>query len=212
MSPLHHPGEDLLVDYATGALFGGRRLVVEAHLEACPQCRAAVAQAEAVGGLLLQSLPAAALQPHALDWALARIERPAPAPEPPKRQAADWIAVPETVVEAARRHRRWAAPGVWVAPVTRGPGRARSYLLGVGAGISVPRHTHRGLELTCVLKGAYRDGDGLYEAGDFACHDEHVEHRPTVTADGECVCLIAADRPLVPRDWVGRLFQPLVRI
>jgi anti-sigma factor ChrR (cupin superfamily) len=32
------------------------------------------------------------------------------------------------------------------------------------------------------------------------------------TSQGECVCLVAADGALVPLDWVGRLFQPLVRI
>jgi putative transcriptional regulator len=99
-----------------------------------------------------------------------------------------------------------------VARVTKGPGRARSYLLGVAAGMSVPRHTHRGSELVCVLKGAYLDGDGVHRPGDFACNDEAVDHRPVITGDGECVCLVAADEPLVPRDWVGRLFQPLVGI
>jgi anti-sigma factor ChrR (cupin superfamily) len=33
-----------------------------------------------------------------------------------------------------------------------------------------------------------------------------------VAADGQCVCLISADGPLVARDWVGRLFQPFVGI
>jgi putative transcriptional regulator len=78
--------------------------------------------------------------------------------------------------------------------------------------MSVPRHSHRGRELVCVLKGAYRDGETLHRPGDFACSDEAVDHRPQITTDGECVCLVAAEGPLVPRDWVGRLFQPIVGI
>jgi putative transcriptional regulator len=117
------------------------------------------------------------------------------------------------VIAAATRHRRWAAPGVWVAPVTRDRRTgARSYLLGVAAGMAVPRHTHKGSELVCVLKGAFEDRGVIYGPGDFAESDESIEHRPHVTRSGECVCLAAADHPLVPRDVVGWLFQPLVRI
>ena len=212
MTPRHHPTPERLIDYATGALNAHRTLVLAAHVRACPACAADTALAEAVGGALLGDLPPVDLHPDALALALARIERPVP----PARQAApampDWIDAPAPVIDAARRRRRWAAPGVWVAPVMGGPYGRRSYLLGVGAGISVPRHTHRGSEMVCVLKGAFRDGDETYGPGDFCESDESVEHQPRVTDDGECVCLTAVDASLVARDWVGWVFQPLVRI
>ncbi|MGH6971794.1 MAG: ChrR family anti-sigma-E factor, partial [Caulobacteraceae bacterium] len=190
-------------------------LVLSAHLGACAACRAQVRLAEAVGGVLLEELPPAELAPDALERALARLDvrlEPSPrreeAPRPP-----DWIEVPHEVLVAARRRKRWAAPGVWVAPVTfdRATG-ARSYLLRVGAGMAVPRHTHRGSEYVCVVKGAFVDTGGVHRPADFAESDESVEHRPRVTAEGECVCLIAADHPLVPRDLLGRMMQPLVGI
>jgi putative transcriptional regulator len=214
LTPRHHPSEDLLVEFATGVLSLGARLVVTVHLGACSTCRVAVAEAEAIGGALLAALPPAPLQDHALALALAQIERPPPTPPLPIALTfqKDWISVPREVLEAAEKRRRWAAPGVWVAKVGHGPGDARNYLLGVAAGMYVPRHTHRGREMVCVLQGAYRDGDALHAPGDFACNDETVEHRPQVTADGDCVCLIAADSRLVPRDWIGRIFQPLVSI
>jgi len=214
LTPRHHPSEDLLVEFATGALAHGARLVVTAHIGACQTCRVAVAEAEAIGGVLLSALPPARMRDHALSLALAQIERPAPTPPPPLALTfqKDWISVPREVLEAAKQRRRWAAPGVWVAKVGAGPGDARHYLLGVAAGMHVPRHTHRGREMVCVLQGAYRDGDMLHTPGDFACNDETVDHRPQVTADGDCVCLIAADSRLVPRDWMGRIFQPLVSI
>ena len=212
MSPAHHPDEGLLVDYATGALEAGARLVIGGHLGACPACRRTVAQAEAVGGALLSSLPPVAMSPDALALALGRIERPAPAEAPPPEGPADWIAIPPEAASAAVKRRRWAAPGVWVAPISHGPGGARSYLLRVAAGMSVPRHTHRGAEMILVLKGAYADGDARHGPGDFAVNDESVDHQPRITGDGECVCLIAAEDALVPRDWVGRLFQPFVGI
>ncbi len=212
MSPLHHPDDSLLVDYATGALDAGARMVIGAHLGACPGCSTTVAEAEAVGGALMSTLPAATMSPDALALALARIERPAPAEPTPLDGPADWIAVPTEVVRAATRRRRWAAPGVWVAPISQRPGGARSYLLRVGAGMSVPRHTHRGAEMILVLKGCYVDGDIRHGPGDFAVNDDSVDHQPRAIGEVECVCLISADSALVPRDWVGRLFQPFVGI
>ena len=46
----------------------------------------------------------------------------------------------------------------------------------------------------------------------FSENAVELVHQPAATMDGECICLIAADGPLVPRDWVGWLFQPFVGI
>jgi putative transcriptional regulator len=212
-APTHHPSDDLVFDFARGALEPGRALVVAAHLNVCPACRAAARFAEAVGGALIDEIEPTALAPDALAQAMAKLDGPTPPPAEASRPPDDWIRVPPDVLGAARRHRRWAAPGVWVANVT-GPRKAgpRSYLLGVAAGMAVPRHTHKGTELVCVLKGAFEDRGVIYGPGDFAESDETVEHRPHVTRDGECVCLAAADSALVPRELIGWLFQPFVGI
>lgn len=211
--PTRHPSEDLILDFARGALERGRTLVLAAHFSACPACRAAVRFAEAVGGALIDEIEPAALEPDALAQALARLDAPPPPPGAAQRPPDDWIRVPAEVIAAAKRHKRWAAPGVWVAHITGGAKAwPRAYLLGVGAGIAVPRHTHEGKEFVCVLKGAFEDRGAIYRPGDFVESDEAVEHRPRVTRDGECVCLTAADHALAPRDLIGRLMQPLVRI
>lgn len=212
-TPTRHPSEDLILDFARGALEAGRALVLRAHLGVCPECRARLRLAEAVGGALIDELPPAELAPDALAMALARLDQPPPPTTPPGRRPEDWIRVPQDVLLAAERHRRWAAPGVWVAPVSRDRRTgARSYLLGIGPGIAVPLHTHRGSELVCVLKGAYKDRGRIYREGDFAENDEAIEHQPRVTRDGECVCLIAADHALVPRNLMARVMQPFVGI
>jgi putative transcriptional regulator len=213
-APTHHPSEELILDFARGALEEGRALVLQAHLAVCPQCRASLSLAEAVGGALLAEIEPAEMSSDALQQALARLDLATPplpmTAEPPP----DWIHVPPEVLLAAERERRQAAPGVWVAHVSgaRGRGGARSYLLGVGPGIAVPTHTHRGREFVCVVKGAYKDRGRIYGPGDFAENDEDVVHRPRVTRDGECVCLIAADDMLAPRSLAARLLQPLVGI
>ena len=212
--PTHHPSDETLFDFARGALTPGRSLVLRAHLGVCPGCRASVRLAEAVGGALMGELAPAEMARDALDQALARIERPpAPVAVPTVRANGNWIRVPTDVLIAAERRRRWAAPGVWVAPVTRDRRTGeRCYLLGVGRGIAVPKHTHKGVEMICVLTGAYDDRGEMHHPGDFAENGEAVEHKPRVTMDGECVCLIAADNALVARDLIGWIMQPLVRI
>src|ERR1700761_4950153 len=202
--PNHHPSEDLILDLARGALEPGRALVIATHLNACPACRAATRFAEAVGGALVAEIEPSELAPDALARAMAGIARPPPPPTKPPAQPDGWIRVPPDVLEAAHRHRRWAAPGVWVANITGNPKAGpRSYLLGVAAGMAVPEHTHKGAELVCVLKGAFEDRGVIYGPGDFAESDEAVEHRPHVTRDSECVCLAAADSALVPRELIG---------
>lgn len=212
MNPWHHPSEDLLLDHAAGRLPAGRDLVIAAHVAVCAECKASVREAEAVGGALIETLPPAAMDPDALEHALAAIEAPAPPRVPPSAPPSGWIGFSSPAVETSWRRRRWAAPGVWVAPVIRGPGRMSTYLLSVGAGMSVPRHSHRGAEMITVMTGAYDDRGALHRPGDFAFNDEAVDHKPTATREAACVCLICADAPLIPLDWVGRLFQPIVRI
>jgi putative transcriptional regulator len=210
--PTRHPSDELIFDLARGALEPGRGLVVAAHLNACPTCRATARLAEAVGGVLMAQIEPVELAPDALAQAMARLDEPSPPSAAAAKSPDDWIAVPADVLTAARR-RRWAAPGVWVANVTGDPKAGpRSYLLGVAAGMAVPRHTHKGMELVCVLKGAFEDRGVIYGPGDFAQSDETVEHRPHVTRDSECVCLAAADNALVPRALIGWLFQPFVGI
>ena len=216
-SPRFHPSTELLLDYASGALERGRALVLSAHVASCAECCGQVRVAEAVGGALLAEATPAEMAPDALQRVLARIEsQPTPPPgarsKGPQRPD-DWIWVPDEVLLAAERRKRWAAPGVWVAQVTRDRKTgARSYLLGIGPVIAVPSHTHNGLEMVCVLKGAFKDRGHIYRPGDVAESDETIEHKPRVTREGDCVCLISADGPLRPRSWQARLLQPLVGI
>ena len=214
MSIRHHPSEALLIDYASGAIDQARALVIASHVHACGHCREQVRLAEGAGGAMIEDLAPAELSEAALDRALAALD--APEPEPVERPAsiapADWIATPPEVADALRR-RRWVAPGVWVAPVLdRRDGAPLSYLLRVGAGMRMPEHTHRGSELTLILKGAFVDGDIRYEAGDLAEVDDTVEHSPHITAEGECVCLVACDNPLIVGGVIARLVQAYARI
>lgn len=198
MNPRHHPSADVLATYAAGACEPGFGLVVGAHVEVCPHCRAQVAGFEAASGGALSEIGQADIAGDALQRVMARIDAPAaPAPKPDARPLLDRLPL---------KPRKWIAPGVWAAAVDtpHAPGN-RVYLLSVAAGMPTARHEHSGAEYCTVLKGAYRDELGLFAAGDFAATDTEVNHQPVVQGDEACICLFATEGRLKPQGLLGRL-------
>jgi putative transcriptional regulator len=88
----------------------------------------------------------------------------------------------------------------------------RVFLLRSGPGTKMLQHTHTGVEMTCVLSGAFRHDGGHYGPGDFDLGDETVDHLPIVDADADCVCLVAMQGKLRLNGLIGRLIQPFVRL
>lgn len=218
MSGSLHPSEITLLDYARGALKPGGRVLLDCHLETCAACRADVEALEAAGGVLMQALDPAALQEHALERALASIERPAPppAPEPfpltPDAPILKGVQVPRALRRAEIGPARWMAPGVRMAKL-RGAGAGEAaYLLRVAPGMKLPDHGHTARELTLVLKGSFEDLGGVYRAGDLAEAGPQHEHQPAVIGEGDCVCLVAAEGTMRMREWLPRLLQPLLGV
>jgi putative transcriptional regulator len=84
-------------------------------------------------------------------------------------------------------------------------GGPRVHLVRVAGGRRVPRHGHRGVELTLVLQGAYTDSLGRFAVGDVAELDESVDHVPVAERAMPCVCLVVTEGRLVPRSPLARL-------
>ena len=212
-----HPPEDLLWDYHRGRLSPGMRLVVRTHVELCPQCRSELKLFDSVGGALLEETEGVAMSDNALDLALARIERPEePEPAATVKQPAflEGFDLPESLKTADIPGRYWAAPGVWMAPVrfdedTQG---TKTYLMFVKKGMVMPEHTHRGCEITLMLKGTFNDLNGSYSRGDFVLCDETIQHSPAMGLDEDCLCLVAQDGLILPKTLLGKLLQPFARI
>lgn len=216
----HHPGEDLLWDYYRGAASPGLALVVRTHLEGCAACRSDMQMFDGIGAAMMAQAEGVAVSDNALDLALARIERPEmvqPAAEKAQvRHPAflEGFELPDSLKALVIRDRYWAAPGVWMAPVEIGPQPKgeRTYLMHVPAGMTMPQHTHRGLETTVVLKGRFSDHNGEYRVGDMAVCTPEDSHSPAISADQDCLCLIWQDAAIIPQTWLGRLLQPFARI
>ena len=206
MSPLHHPSDALLLDLAAGRFEHGPALVLRAHLEACPACRAVAGGFESLGGALLEALPAAAMEPDALDRALARIETKAPA-----LAAKLEVGLPRMLAGQDFGPRRWVAPGLWLRRLQAAPGeRFNTYLLHSSPGWRFPRHGHVGAEYVCVLEGGFSDSTGCYVTGDFAEGDEELVHEPLAERGEACLCLISTEGRMRMQGLIARVLQPLV--
>ena len=87
MSPRHHLDAATLVSHAAGALSPEMSAVVALHLAGCAECRASLARADAIGGVLVEQQHPAHAQgaQHARlrDAMLARLDEPAPQPAAP---------------------------------------------------------------------------------------------------------------------------------
>jgi putative transcriptional regulator len=211
MSIRHHPSAETMAAYAAGSLDLARHLVVAAHLERCAACRKLAGDFEEVGASMLEALPLADMADDALTRALARIDGIAPDRRMSLR--APEAALPQCLGRYRLGDWRRLGRGLEIRPILLPqPHTAKLFLLKGQAGIKLPQHSHAGDEFTSVLSGAFTDERSYFGPGDFDQTDEGVEHRPVVTPDGECICLVALEGRLKLSGILGTLLSPFVRL
>lgn len=183
----HHPSEATLVRYAAGTLPEALAVVTATHLGFCAHCRQTLKALEMTGGVLLDELPPVPLRDDALERLFSATDQ-SPVAEP----AVLHPELPPPLHRVVMG--RWWPIGVGVRwrPL-RVSGAAWGGLILAQPGRSMPRHEHAGLELTCVLSGAFADDTGHYLAGDLA--EPGIDHdRPPVTVGTTpCLCVIASE-------------------
>ncbi|MGD0107154.1 MAG: ChrR family anti-sigma-E factor [Rhodopila sp.] len=183
----HHPSESTLAAYATGALPEALAVVTATHLGVCHACRQSLATLEATGGALLDEMTPVPLTGDALNRLLGRMDEPPPAPPP--------VLHPELPVPLNRVSLgRWWAIGIGTRfrPLHSG-GTAWGGLIMAQPGRSLPRHGHKGLELTCILSGSFADGSGEYAVGDLSEPETDHDQPPFVVGAEPCLCITASE-------------------
>lgn len=214
MTIRHHLSDQLLMAHAAGQLPDAFGLVVATHVSLCDDCRARLAAFEAVGGAMIDRCGTVDMSADALDACLNRITGAAPEPRPRPRQRPGLFPLPlHDYIGGDLDAVKWRPIGMGVRQaILRTERGASARLLYIPAGQAVPDHGHRGLELTLVLQGAFRDETDRFGPGDVEIASEDLHHTPIAEAGPDCICLAATDAPLRFSGLIPRLAQPFFRI
>lgn len=213
----HHPEDATLLAYAAGALPAAMALVVGCHLESCRRCRQAIADAEDLGGALIDELAPQAMQQDARQTMLQKLDLD-PAAEQivlHRPEADDDRALPRKLQRLLGSRpldqHRWRSAGPGVRMLKLDCSEGQIVMLDIAAHHKVPVHSHHGNELTLILNGDYEDKLGRFATGDIADLDHRIEHQPQAGARG-CLCLAGLDAPVRYKALIPRLLQPLFKL
>jgi putative transcriptional regulator len=220
-----HPGrhlapDELLLDYASGALAEGPALAVALHAALEPAAARQLDRLASLGGALFEG-EGDGLLAEASDGELAQamtriagtaVDPRAEAPALPTkfvRAGFEWA--PPPLHRYLRQDMSWQSKfgGFEEMPLDGIRGH-RVSLLRLRPGRGLPVHGHTGDEFTVVLQGGYTDATGNYGPGDLAVGPAG-EHQPVADAGEPCIALIVLENPIVLTGPLGRFLNPLVR-
>ncbi len=222
---VNHPSSAVLLDHVTDTLSFAHSCIVATHVLGCSTCRDTVLFLEKTGSLLLAGVQPVEPPSGLLERCLSSVAQDQASRANPRRarsEAGTRCAVGDTILppplEGLKPSRlRWLAPGIRHSTLWRDD-RSALHFIRVKAGVMLPAHRHRGLELTCVLSGAYQDDGKLYTVGDVSEEDDSAEDHPRREQDHlvvaeppeDCVCIMATTGRLRFSGWMARLLQPVM--
>lgn len=218
MNPTHHLDATSLMSHSAGVLPMAFAVVAATHLSLCSHCRAQLAHAERIGGVLLGKQEPLAIAGNAREAMLELIKATAPeqiVPRTPDSDHLDNLPAPlhpyfgETYSGLPWR---FVAPGIRRVTAHKEVSGGTLMLLSVAPGKSIPEHSHGKNEMTCILRGAYDDMMGHFGPGDLADLDGETTHQPITSPGTPCICLAATDAPLRFKGWLPRTLQPLFNL
>lgn len=218
-----HPSSAVLLDHVTGTLGFAHHLVVATHTTSCAECQHSISFLERIGDALQAGLQPVAPPPDLSERCLASIALEEPSSrlgavdEPDSRLELGDTVLPPSLDGLTPGRLRWLAPGIRHSMLWRDH-TSTLHFIRVRAGVMLPAHRHRGLELTCVLSGAFRAGDRHYAAGDVSEEDDDEEslsrrtqdHLVVAESEEDCVCIMATTGRLRFSGWMARLLQPVM--
>lgn len=211
----YHPKTRFLTDYAAGSLPRSQALCVSAHLHYCQSCQQKLAQLNQLGSVMLDEL--APMEPEqGFSSLMEKID--ALSESPPQKsstsvKASFLPAVLQKLTRGNLESLQWRTIGKYFSysDLDVGDHLHETSLFSIKAGGNVPRHQHKGDEITVVLKGSFSDQDDHYQAGDFIVRTRGEIHRPVAAQDEDCLCLSTLEAPIQMTNWFYRLLMPFVK-
>lgn len=210
----HHLSDALLMAYSAGDLPEAFSLVIATHASICDDCRARLETLDCVGGAVLAGCEGVQMSADSLSATLAMIaDQDAQAEVRQVRKRGIFPQPLQDYVGGDLDDVKWKSLGGGVRQaVLKTSADASVRLLRIPGGTKLPDHGHRGIEMTLVLQGAFRDEQDRFGRGDIEIADEDVNHTPIAEEGEDCICLAATDAPLKFNDLMARIAQPFLRI
>lgn len=215
MTIKHHLPESLLLAYSAGRLPEAFNLVAATHISVCDECRARLGSLDALGGALLETADPVEMEDGSLRRVLERIDAaPAVVAASVAPRSANGLPAPLVdYVGGDLSAIKWRAVGMGVRQAILPTSvEAQARLLFIPGGVAVPDHGHGGMELTLVLRGAFRDETDRFGPGDIEMADQTTRHKPVAEAGEPCICLAATDAPLRFSGLIPKIAQSLFGI
>jgi len=230
----NHPlGDEIYTAYASGALSGPMRLLLDAQAAVNADVARARATAEALAGVLLETEAPASLLPDALATvfdvidseeaglgeagparfdAKAGSERSRTAAHKAGQAISELLGLPGPVRDMALEKGGWsfAGPGVRTMALMDEDG-AKAELIRIEPGRGVPHHGHDCTEFTLVLTGGFSDGRASYGPGEVCMANPDTIHKPVADEGEVCIVLAVTDGPLAFTGALGWIQRALSR-
>jgi len=206
-----HLSDAWYLDQASGTLSLGERIFMESHIELSDEGAKKLADFEAIGAQILedieienasdQTLGFDADDIFARDLDIAEVTtRPEDHTDPAPHDKQDRyfpIALSNFVNENKLAIRwRFLGPKLKKCLLWKDKDGTKLWMLKAEAGAAIPSHSHRGYELTLVLKGSFHDQANRFERGHVQEADDDTEHEISIDEGSECVCLALTQAPL----------------
>ena len=213
----HHPSREMLVEFSAGTLDTASSICVSAHLHFCKCCRDEVARLDEVGSQLMAISSPGTIDDGLFDKVMAKIDQPLSTPEPApmlNQGISGFPAHVNKLINNATKTPVWKklSKSMEEAKLFTGQSKFEVALHKICAGGVTPKHDHRGLEYTVVLKGSFSDENSVYTEGDFIVREPGDVHQPMGAKNGECICLSAQEAPIRLTSFLGYLLNPWLRI
>lgn len=215
MTSAVHPSEEILLSFVSGEADFARRVVIEGHLDGCPECRASVRSLSAPGSRLLAGLPVAggaSVPPGLWGRLAATVAEIGPPPSPDASPLAGCPVPAGALREMAEMGAGSQAPnwrfagaiGAAFAILSRDAKTGAMLLLGrMKPAKFYPEHRHLGMEEILILRGGFEDQYGDFTAGMYTAYEPGSVHRPWIDEQETCWTLSRLEKPVEFLGWRG---------
>ncbi len=208
--------ETMLMEYAAGVLDEAQSLVMGAHASLSPYARRMLKKYECLGGAMLSAhCEPISMKKDALDCVMAQLDQKRAETKDEQTSAQpchfEGVSLPSCLKDYLDQP-SWQNiyPGMAIQNIETSCLKSKARLLKVDPGVKTPEHSHRGVEMTLMLDGAFHDESGTYSRGDLIIVDEDYTHQPIADERTGCICLVVTTAPIKLTGW-KRLFNPFLK-